>query len=675
MPLAAVVTAEPTPRRAWGSETPTLTLAVRGLALLFVTGMSLGLGIWTARAGFRLIKYVSANDMGARGRTFILADMFGAAALLVLLALAYLVWRRRDLTRAVRRMAGVATRIAPLMLAGFLPLLLDWRLWSGRELTLLAMLTMFGLGLQGLMRSALLAPPLGIFRGWRPGDALERLLIRHPRVATWAPVTLVVLGSAVYATFFSWATVVSHHNLRTMSFDLGLEENILWNAFHWRRPFFKSSPLAGPGATHFGSHATIISYPLSLIYGLFPHAETLLILQAVVVGAAAIPLFLYARRRLGPWAAVVLAYVYLLYPPVHGANLYDFHYLPLGVFFLWTTLYALDARRRWLSVVMVIFTLMVREDVAAGLAVIGGYLLLTGQRPRAGLVVAMVGATYFVTMKLVIMPIVAKGDSFIWMFRDLVPVGDPTFGGVLKTAIANPAYLLNTLLERDKLLYLLQLFAPLAFLPLRRPIGFFCCVLGFFFTLLSTGYSPLLQTSFQYTANWTTYLFVAMVGNLAWVGSPRTPDDTEGPARRRAWLVAVGAAALVCTTEFGALFQQNTARGGFGRYTFGTTDADLQNRKNFWALANRVPPQAKVVASETLVPQIAGRPDAYTLRVGTYDADWLLIKLPIGGEEQQHALPLLEGGSFGVMEVRDTFVLAKRGYKTDQNAAVLARMR
>ena len=131
------------------------------------------------------------------------------------------------------------------------------------------------------------------------------------------------------------------------------------------------------------------------------------------------------------------------------------------------------------------------------------------------------------------MPHVLRGDSsFIWMYRDLVPSGDASFGGVLKTAIANPAYTLNTLLERDKVLYLLNLFVPLAFIPLRRPIGFFCCILGFFFTLLSTGYGPLIQTSFQYTANWTAYLFIAIVGNLVWVTKARHRRRAR-PARRR----------------------------------------------------------------------------------------------------------------------------------------------
>ena len=46
------------------------------------------------------------------------------------------------------------------------------------------------------------------------------------------------------------------------------------------------------------------------------------------------------------------------------------------------SLYALEARRNILATVFVVLTLAVREDVAAGLAVVGGLLLLTGLRPE-----------------------------------------------------------------------------------------------------------------------------------------------------------------------------------------------------------------------------------------------------------------------------------------------------
>ena len=678
----ATASAPPAPRAAIGTplegDPPPLTAAARGLGMLFAEGVSCGFCVWTLRAGTRLVQYAAANDLGPRGRTFVLGDMFCTGLVACAAALIYLVLKRRTFAAAALRISGIGWRLAPLIMVGFLPLLLDWRVWVGRDLTLLVLAAIFGLGVQSLSRAAFLAPPLGIFGRWSetPKAVLRDWLIRHRLLVARAPLALVIAGAAGYAVFFGWVTIVSHHALRTYSLDLGLEENLVWNALHWSRPFFKSSPLGGPTAVHFGYHATFISYLLAFVYAIRPRAETMLVIQAVLVGAAALPLFFYARRHIGAWTACLLAFVYLLYPPVHGANLYDFHYLPIGVFFLWLTLYALDARRPVLTVVAVVLTLAIREDVASGLAIIGAYFLLTGRRPRAGLVVAVISSVYFVLIKLVIMPHVLRGDSsFLSLYKDLIPTGDHSFAGVLKTAIANPTFTLNTLLERDKLIYLLEIFTPIAFFALRRPIGLLCCLPGTFFSLLSTGYPPLIQTSFQYTANWTTFLFMAMVGNLVWVGSPRTPDDTQGPARRRAWLVALASATLVCSYQFGAVFQQNTVRGGFGLYTFGASAQDRANRKALLPMLAEVPPRAKIASTETLVPQVSNRPDAYTLRFGVYDADYLMFQLPISGDEQRNALPVLENGSFGVIDVREPFVLARRGAPTDRNAAILQRMR
>jgi uncharacterized membrane protein len=664
-----------------GQAPPPLTDALRGLGLLFASGTSLGLCAWELRAGPHLLAYVQSNSMPPRGRTIILADMLGTAAVFCLAALGYLFKRRRTFPAAARRLAEVGWRIAPLAFTAFVPIMLDWELWVGRELPFLMLAAIFGLGVQATGRAAFSAPPLGFFRRlgrWtrRPREAWARFAARHPRLVARLPTAAVALGAAGYALYFGAVTITSHHNLRTSSLDLGLEENLVWNALHWSRPFFKASPLGGPETSHFGFHATFISYLFALPYALAPRAETMLVIQALFVGGASLPLYFYARRHLGAWTAALISFAYLLYPPVHGANLYDFHYLPIGVFFLWLSLYALDARRPVLTVLAVLLSLATREDVGAGLAIIGAYLLLTGQRPRAGLVVAAIGAAYFCALKLIIQPRALAGDSaFLYMFRDLVPSGDNSFGGVLKTAIANPAYTLNTLIERDKLVYALQLFTPIAFLALRRPIGLLCCLPGVFFTLLSTGYAPLIQTSFQYTANWTTYLFMAIVGNLGWVSRPFTPGDEGGPARRKAWLLALAASTLVGSYQFGAIFQQHTIRGGFGVYTFGTTPTDLEHRKAIRALIDQIPPRAKVVASETIVPQLSNRPDAYTLRIWVADAEVLLFTLPAWDAEKTNALILLQNNSFGVVDVREPYVLAKKGAPTTRNAEIIARLR
>ena len=253
---------------------------------------------------------------------------------------------------ASTRSSGSSRRLAPLCLAAFVPLLFHWQLWTGpRELTFAVLASGFGLSLQPLMRVALAAPPL---LPRTPARAHRRRARRRRRDGSPARpgcrAAIVAIAVLRYAIFFSIITIRNHYNLQTAGYDLGIENNLVWNAAHWNGPLFKTSvQMGGPVATHIGLHQTYISYLIGIPYRLVPRPETLLVLQSLLIGAAALPLYAYARRHLGAWTACLVALLCLFYAPLHGSNLYDFHYLPFAPFFLWTTLALLDGAPRSLG--------------------------------------------------------------------------------------------------------------------------------------------------------------------------------------------------------------------------------------------------------------------------------------------------------------------------------------
>jgi uncharacterized membrane protein len=242
---------------------------------------------------------------------------------------------------------------------------------------------------------------------------------------------------------------------------------------------------------------------------------------------------------------------------------------------------------------------------------------------------------------------------------------------VLATILGNPVYTLGTLLTASKLVYVLQLLVPLAFLPLRKPVGWLLLLPGLVFTLLSNN-PPFVQISFQYTAHWTAFLFPALAIVL---GASGDPGDSGASRRRRAALVALVLGTLSCSYQYGAILQHHTARSGFDPFRFGTSGPDRARRAELAALVALIPPRAKVAAAETLVPHVCDRPDAYTLRLGVFDADDLLFAVPPTTDgEMSRAAEALASGAFGVVEARSLFVLARRGHDTSDNPAVLARM-
>ena len=646
---------------------PPLAAACQGMVLLALEGLSLGLALAEVALWPRLPAYVGRNEIAPGARVALLVAMAAGAALFS--ARGAWLLRRDPSARGAYAVRALARRLAPLALAALAPLLCATWLWIGRDLAFLALASLWALAGQAALRVSLSESPAA---GAAPARAARALPGR-----AWT--ALVCLGAVGYAAYFAAVTVINHRALRTTSFDLGIFDNLMWNLVHGG-PFLKASPALGPVGSHFGRHATLGAYAFAPLYALAPRPETLLVLQAVLIGAGAIPLFLFARRHVGDASAAVVAAAYLLYPPLHGANLYDFHFLSTAPVFVWATLYLLESGRDRLGALVAALTLALREDVAAGLVVVGAYLCLTGRRPRAGLVLAAVALVYTAAIKLALMPMAGGGDRdmLLLMYRGLVPPGATSFAGVLATVAGNPGHAVSTLLERDKLVYLLQILAPLAFLPLLRPIGLLLLAPGAVFTLLATGYAPLVQISFQYTAHWTAAVFVAAVLSLAAVARPRFAGDGSGAVRRRAWLGAMIAATLVCSHQYGAVPQRDTARGGFARYQFGASDADRERRAALHELIALVPPRASIVATERLVPQVSGRPDAYTLRVGVFDAEYALFPvdpaLLIAAAERPRLTDLLERGEFGIVAVREPFALARRGHPPGDNAAVLERL-
>lgn len=164
-----------------------------------------------------------------------------------------------------------------------------------------------------------------------------------PRESRWLglPTGLwlaVAVGCYVLVSFaLSWVRLLE---LATSTWDLGIYQQALWSTAHGRA-FYEAPDLESGG---FGSllqvHSVFALYLLVPLYASMPTPLTLFAVQSLVVGAAAVPLYLLTRDLTGSgrWGLVAGA-SYLVYFPVLSANLFDFHaeaFLPLELFaFVW----------------------------------------------------------------------------------------------------------------------------------------------------------------------------------------------------------------------------------------------------------------------------------------------------------------------------------------------------
>jgi uncharacterized membrane protein len=411
----------------------------------------------------------------------------------------------------------------------------------------------------------------------------------------------IVLTAAVvaYVIYVSLQTILNHRSLGTAAYDLGIHENTLWNTLHGR--FFFSSL---EGGSHLGVHTSFIMLLMVPIYALAPFTETVLVIQTLVLALAAVPLYLLAKKVLeSDLQALALALLWLSHPAVAGANFYDFHAVSFAPVVLFTTAYFWWCGRWrpfWLSVVLL---LSVKEDMAILVVLLGVVALLEGDRRRGGLLVTAGVAAYLVLQHLVI-PHYAGGEhSYAWYYTEMSPVGEGP-AGLVTTAVLNPLHTVSVALTQERLLFVFQLFAPLAFLPFLTARGALLVSYGLAATVLATR-PPLHQIGFQYA------LIVLAPAFLAAVIALKRFD----PEWRRRGLAAAVMLAVVTCFHYGVIWPRHHFTGGFHTIDFDYTEADRDRYDELHRLVEKIPVDATVLASENLVPHLARREIVETERL------------------------------------------------------------
>lgn len=631
---APAPTPEPRPEPWW----PRLTLPV---ATLMTVAFSIALAIQTAALKSRQELFINNafGTSGAPGRRVVLITLGVAALIPFIGALALTIWKRANSVRPLDLTARIA---CPLVLSALIPSLFSAPFSQKSTLGYLAVLAVVALTLPPLLERSLEA--IGEARR----ESTRRLPFRAPPIPNWAYFALVVAAAGAYAAYFGYYTLLNHKRLGTSGFDLGIYDNLMFNAMKGHP--FEAPVLFGPkGGNYISGHAEFAMLLFVPIYAIAPGPENLLIVQAVLLGFAAVPLYLFASTQISRPASAVVALAYLFFAPLHGPNFYDFHWLPLAIFFHFWLYYGIATKKTWLIALMVAILFAIREDVAVGTAVLGVFLMLTGLRPRLGALLTGLSIVWFALVRFYIMP--KAGEWFFHnLYNKLFADGASSFTSVIRTILTNPVYFASTLLKETKLIFALHMLAPLAFVPCRRVPLLLLLLPGFFFTLMTTDYAPTVSIAFQYTTHWIPYLFLGIV--LAIVMMER--EQTNGVSAKRAALFTIALCVVSHSYNFGAVLERSNFIGGFSRIIFKITPVELERYAQLKELAAMIPPDAKVAASDQELPHVSARRTTYHIHGSIGDAEYMLIG-------KSHINPKVKGVLTKVLPEKQWGLVAKRG--------------
>jgi uncharacterized membrane protein len=432
-----------------------------------------------------------------------------------------------------------------------------------------------------------------------------------------APLTVLLLWIG-YAYFFSKFSITNHHAFGTRTTDLGYYDNIFYQSIHGRPlgcTFIKGGY---HGSAHFDPLLVILS-PLYLIY---PRAETLLVLQSVWCGAGVIPVYLIAKRELkSPLAGVLLAAAYAAYPALHGANMYEFHSLTLlNTPVLWA-LYFLEGRRwRWYYPVLCV-VLLTREDAALLMCFVGAWAVLSKRHVRAGWITIVLSMLYFGVVKAFFMTstdIFMSGKesySFEYYYRELIPNRHGMLG-LLASLLTNPAYVLKHVMKEAKVVYFLQLFVPLAFVPLAARGRRFKLIYGLVFLFLATR-KPVYSVYFQYSTVLFPLLFAITPAGIKSLTSGTLPElfKLRPHQLQRAILGAIVVCSVLTSWKFGGILKNDAFRGGFSRPARELTEAKRDRYVQLRAIWDEhIEPGAVVSTTNRVGAHLSNRKHAYFYR-------------------------------------------------------------
>lgn len=304
------------------------------------------------------------------------------------------------------------------------------------------------------------------------------------------------------AAFLFYATygLAQHARFRTYGFDLGLFDQVVWLYSRFEVPYSTLREMV-----HLGDHFTPVLALLAPFYWLHSGPETLIVLQAALAAAAAVPVYVFARERIGRLLATASVLAFLAYAGIQNGVAEDVHPSTISVFFVaWTFYFGLTCRWR-LFWPMGALALLTQEDISLIIAGFGAYLALT-TRPRwVGSLTAVVSLGYFGLAQFVLMPHFANWTA--------IPIPQPTpnldlsFGATpgdaLAFAIAHPRTAFLAMFDdARKRETQLAMLAGWSGLPLLSPLGWLTGLPHFASRFLSL-HEARWALEGHYTANFT----------------------------------------------------------------------------------------------------------------------------------------------------------------------------
>jgi len=263
-----------------------------------------------------------------------------------------------------------------------------------------------------------------------------------------------------------------HILFKSNAFDLGIFDQSIYLISRFQTPFTTLM-----GIHILGDHATLIHYLLAVPYLIFPSVYWLFFVQSLALSSG-----IFAVRQLSldsglkEKQANAMMLVYLLYPVIFNANLFDFHPEVIAVpLILFAVLYA-NRHEKVKFCICILLVLGCKAVLSLTVIALGIYLSISEKKRFYGLFSLFLGLFWFIFSVQFLIPHFSDGVAAVNRYSDL---GDSVFE-IAINALVQPQILLGKVFTAANFEYVIYLFLPIfwgvsrySFLPL---IGAIPCI-------------------------------------------------------------------------------------------------------------------------------------------------------------------------------------------------------
>ncbi|MBE8988637.1 DUF2079 domain-containing protein [Nostoc sp. LEGE 12450] len=299
-----------------------------------------------------------------------------------------------------------------------------------------------------------------------------------------------------------------HKLFQSTAFDLGIFDQAVYLISQGEPPI--SSFI---GFHILGDHAAWIFYPLALLYKINPSVYWLFAVQAAALALGALPTWYLARQAgLKESQGIAIAFVYLLYPLVFNANLFDFHPEAIAVPLLLAAVLAARLGQIAWFCLSIILVLGCKAVLSLTVAAMGVWLLLFEKRRLYGAIAIGAGVTWFLIATQVIIPFFSGAEAAAVVRYSYL--GNSVLD-IAKNIVFQPGLILGKVFSLDNLGYLVLLLAPVIWglspQGIKPLVGAIPCLA----LNILADYQPQKDLLHQYSIPVMPFLLLAVISTLA----------------------------------------------------------------------------------------------------------------------------------------------------------------